>query len=234
MRAKSHGQNRILISTPIPMDAAIVRPASGEAPQELILLLHGFAETGDRMLRKILPAIPESLRERAVIVAPNALFPMPHKTDSGYIMTFSWYFYDPGSSEYYIDMKPATEFLVAGLKAHGFSHLPKRIIGFSQGGFLAPIAAAALEDVRHFVGLGCEYLVDEIPDGAGSVRYRVDAIHGEQDESVSAARARESHSRLISAGVPGSFTALPGVGHRIEDKMREALSRVLETHRMDG
>jgi len=227
MRAKTHGQNRVLISTPIPLDAAIVPPESGDAPEELILLLHGFAESGERMLRKVLPAIPESLRARAVIVAPNALFPMPHKTDSGYIMTFSWYFYDPGSGEYYIDMKPAADFLVAGLKAHGVAHLPKRIIGFSQGGFLAPVAASALADVRQFVGLGCEYLVDEIPGGPEAVRYRVDGIHGERDESVSVERARAAHARLISAGVSGSFTELPEVGHRIDDRMREALSRVL-------
>jgi predicted esterase len=208
------------------MDSAMESPQGD--PRELILLLHGFAESGERILRKLLPAIPQAIREEAVILAPNGPFPMPVKTESGYIATFSWYFYDPTSGEYFIDMKPATEFLTRGLEALGFSELPKRIVGFSQGGFLAPIAAARWKNVRQLIGVGCEYLVDEIPGVLPrNVPYRVDAVHGSQDESVNPEAASDSHGHLMAAGINGSFSMIAGASHRIDDRIREAVRDAL-------
>lgn len=224
------GQNRVIVQTRIPFDSFIQRPASGEV-RELILLLHGFAETGERMFRKIQQALPARLLEHALLIAPNALFPMPHKTETGYIATYSWYFYEPGADDYFIDTRSATEFLAEGIRAHGAWDLPKRLIGFSQGGFLAPIAATALPHVRHLVGIGCEYLVDEIPGVLpDSVPYRVDAVHGSRDKSVDPIRARQSHARLIAAGVAGSFVMVEGSGHRIDDPIRNAVRVALSSH----
>ncbi len=217
---------RISTTLSLPMDALVEKPA-GEA-SELILLLHGFAESGERILRKLRPAIPEALRARSILIAPNGPFPMPVKTDAGYTATFSWYFYDPSTDEYFIDMKPAVQFLASGLEALGVAHLPKRIIGFSQGGFLAPIAAARLSEVRQFVGVGCEYLVDEIPGRLpNSVPYRVDAVHGSADESVNPENASDSHERLIATGVAGSFSMIGGATHRIDDRIRAAVTDAL-------
>jgi len=220
--------SRLWVKVRLPFDISSQPPTDGAHPQEVILLLHGFAETGARMLKKIAPAIPERLRERALIVAPNAPFLMPHRTEQGYSATYAWYFYDPTTDEYAIDMSPAVDFLKEGLKQLGLEKLPKRIIGFSQGGFLAPIAAASLENVQHLIGIGCETLVDEIPGPLPrSVSYRVDAIHGVLDESVSIERAQASHERLMRLEVPGSFQRLEGSGHRIDDAIREKLTALL-------
>lgn len=222
------GQNRVMVEISVPFDAFIRKPGAQAEPRELILLLHGYAETGERMFRKIEGALTRELLDQALVIAPNAPFPMPHKTESGYIATCSWYFYEPGASDYFIDMKPATEFLARGIRAHGAWDLPKRIIGFSQGGFLAPIAASALTHVRQFVGIGCEYLVDEIPGVLShSVPYRVDAVHGALDEAVDPTRAAESHARLLAAGVIGSFENVAGSGHRIDDAIRAAVRAAL-------
>jgi len=219
---------RVSATLSLPFDSFRVNPADGAAPRELILLLHGFSESGERMLRKLAPAIPPELQGMAVTLAPNAPFLLPHKTDAGFVATFSWYFFEPGANDYYIDMEPSIDFLASGLQALGLAHLPKRIIGFSQGGFMAPIAASRLGNIRQFIGIGCEYLVDEIPGTLPhSVPYRVDAIHGAEDASVDPLKARDSHRRLTAAGVEGSFTMLEGVTHKIDDRVRAEVTRAL-------
>lgn len=219
---------RIWVPAPLPFDAAQSEPTDGAPARELILLLHGFAESGARMLKKLGPAIPEALTRSSLVLAPNAPFLMPHRTEQGYSATYSWYFYDPATDEYAIDMRTSVEFLKAGLESMGLARLPKRIIGFSQGGFLAPIAAASLESVKQFIGVGCEYLVDEIPgDLPKSVPYPVHAVHGSVDESVPLDRARTSHERLLAAGVGGRFQGVAGSGHRIDDAIRDAVRDAL-------
>jgi predicted esterase len=226
-------RKRTHASTELPFDTIALAPPGGTPPEELILLLHGFAETGERLLRKLAPAIEAArneppLLERTLVLAPNAPFLMPHKTERGYGATYSWYFYSPENDEYVIDMAPATEFLRSGLERLGLLALPKRIIGFSQGGFLAPVAAPRLGSVRQLIAIGTEILVDEIPGGIpAGVPYRVDQIHGAQDTSVNPEAARRAHDRLMAAGVAGSFELLRGVGHPIEENVRNSVIAAL-------
>ncbi len=226
-RPSASGQNRVSVNTPLPFDCLIRKPNSGVA-RELILLLHGFAESGERLFRKLEPVLTEEILEHALILAPNAPFPMPHKKDSGYSVTFSWYFYEPGAAEYYIDMQAAIAFVCEGLRAHGAWDLPKRIIGFSQGGFLAPILATRLPAMKQLIGVGCEYLVDEIPGSLPqSVPYRVDAVHGSDDESVDPTAALNSHRRLLDSGVRGHFDRVEGASHKIDDLIRHSIRNAL-------
>jgi len=221
-----HGPKRLTVQSHLPFDYWL-RPTA--SPAELILLLHGFAETGERILSKLVSTLPEN----AVVVAPNGPFLMPHKKDDKYFATYAWYFYDPALAEYFIDMQTAVECLQHGIEALGMKVLPKRIIGFSQGGYLAPIVAQSLEGVTQVVGISCETLVDEIP-GYPQFRpefrpqFRVDAIHGSMDEAVSLRDAQSAHLKWTRSGFPGTFSTLDGVGHRIEDTVRSALRRVLQ------
>lgn len=192
------------------------------------MLLHGFAESGERLFRKLEAALPEPILDHALVIAPNGPFPMPHKTESGYSVTFAWYFYDPGAGEYYIDMRPAIDFIKTGIRVHGAWDLPKRVIGFSQGGYLALLLAAELPAMKQLIGIGCEYLVDEIPGNPpANVPYRVDHVHGSADESVKAEEARLSHQRLIDAGVNGQLELIDGATHRIDHAIRVAVRTAL-------
>lgn len=218
---------RIYVNAPIPLDAEIRMPQSGR-PEEVIILLHGFAESGSRMFRKLEAGFPSELAERAVIWAPNAPFPAAHKKDDGYSLTFSWYFYDPKADEYFIDMKPAIEFIQRGLEAMGWSDLPKRVVGFSQGGYLGLVLCAHLKNVRQFVGVGCDFLVDEVPGRLPEAApKRVDGVHGAGDEIVSPSQSRASHARLLQAGVEGKFEMIERSGHRIDERIRDAVGRAL-------
>ncbi|MBI3558607.1 MAG: hypothetical protein HY074_20250 [Deltaproteobacteria bacterium] len=216
---ESENSGRLLVPSSLPFDFHVRRPLSG-APRELILLLHGFAESGKRILDKLEPLLPAD----AVVLAPNGPFPLPHKTDTGYVMTHSWYLYDPMAREYFIDMRLALEFLTAGIAQLKYEGLPKRIVGFSQGGYLAPFVAQTLSDVRQVVGIACEFLDEEL---TGALPARMDAVHGTADDVVAVADAKKSHAALVGRGVTGRFIEVEGAGHRIDGRMRNEVKELL-------
>jgi predicted esterase len=218
---------RKIVKAGLPFDYHLQLPLN-ERPEEVILLLHGYSESGTRILNKAGPAIPDSLRARAAVFAPNGPFPLPilpEKAGDPYKVGFSWYFYDRSTQQYYIDMETAIEFLSAGLEALQLESLPKRIIGFSQGGYLATLLGARLDSVKQVVGIACEYLHDEV---LGKVQYRLDGIHGADDPVVSLDDAKESYAQMKhSRSLTGEFVELPSVGHRIDSTVQKHLCEIL-------
>jgi predicted esterase len=193
---------------------------SDSSPKRLFLLLHGYTETGKKIFNKIASVLPKD----AAILAPNGPYPMPFKTPQGYKVGCSWYFYDPASTEYFIDMSVAVDFLENGLKQLGLLSIPKTIIGFSQGGYLAPIAGQKLGRVEQVIGIGCEYLTEEFPPG---IQFPIDAIHGGKDEIVSPESAQVSHARLKEAGISGTFHLLPETPHAIDSAVLALIPKLI-------
>jgi len=197
---------------------------SSENPSRLVLLLHGYTLAGPWMLSKCGPALPPELEKNSVILAPNAPFPIPEKTKDGYKVGFSWYFYDPAIDDYFIDMKVACRFLIEMIRKLGFENLPVTIIGFSQGGYLAPFVAQEVPKVDHIIGIACQFLNEELELNA---QIRMDQIHGANDDTVDPLRARKSHDALTKSGIKGEFYLLPGVGHRFSHEVQTRLTSLL-------
>ncbi len=216
-------QKRLWVSSKINFDTHMIIP---ENPQQLILLLHGFAQTGEVILKSLLPALPSN----AIILAPNGPFPMPYRKDGGWRATFAWYFYDPATDFYLVEMQTAVESLQQAIQQLGFDSYPKRWIGFSQGGYLAPFAAQAIEGSHHIIGIGCEYLADELSPEASN-RLRIDGIHGARDETIPLADAQSSHQKLLSIGFHGKLKILSEASHQIDDVVRNEVENLL-THKM--
>lgn len=217
---------RQIVSVPLPFDAEIMPPTG--KPREVIVLLHGFMESGKRALSKMGPGLPEVVSQRALVIAPNAPFVLPippEKPGEPYRAGFSWYFYDRVTKEYYVDMETAVIFLSEGLRKLGVEDLPKRLIGYSQGGYLAPIAATRLRDVKQVIGISAEYLNEEIQLPA---HYRLDGIHGELDEVVPIREGIESHQTTIqNHRLVGEFEKISGMGHKIDASAKAALRKIL-------
>jgi predicted esterase len=98
-------------------------------PDQVVLLLHGLHERGLRIYRKLIKYLPDS----ALVLAPNAPYPLPREKEGRTEYGFCWYFYDRATKSYYINQKLATDWLVKFLESKNISHLPLTIIGFSQG-----------------------------------------------------------------------------------------------------
>ncbi|OFZ55845.1 MAG: hypothetical protein A2428_07480 [Bdellovibrionales bacterium RIFOXYC1_FULL_54_43] len=220
--------SRLKISSSLICDYALRAVAN---PSSLVLLLHGYLQSGPYLFKKLEPLIPAS----AIVLAPNAPFPVPVKlkgkpgeipkgTESGFRLGFSWYFYDPSKDDYYIDMESSVEYLKALVRALGYEELPKILVGYSQGGYVAPFAGQAFRRVTRVLGISCQFLDEEI---RGAIPFRMDAIHGLSDDWVDAEVAERSHRALVNRGVEGEFILLRNSGHRITSEMADAISEQL-------
>jgi predicted esterase len=215
---KSYFSNlkRIEGKTSVPVDFLLKNPKGSQ----LVILLHGFGQTAEKIFSLLGPSLPKD----ACVLALNGFFPMPQRIDNKYTVGFAWYFYDNFTDEYLVDEKPASVAIQSLVDELGFKGKKKVIVGYSQGGYLAPFAAERLKNVEKVVGISCQFLKDEIK----TPNYLLDAIHGENDEVVDATIARKLHGELIKKGVKGTFTLVKNEGHKLTTSLLEPLKKLLE------
>ena len=219
----SKSMARIQIETLLPFDY-ILQEAKQSPPRELCLLLHGYLQHGPKILRELGPVLPDT----ALVLAPNGPFPLPYPSGDHFKVANAWYFYDAKKDDYFVAPTVAARTLARALDQLAvarpeIARLPLRIIGFSQGGYLAPIAAESLPLTRQVILIAASVLPDEI---AATVPFRVDAVHGDGDEVVACAGAAERHAQFIAAGNSGKFTTVAGTGHEMS-ALRPALAEAI-------
>ena len=191
------------------------------APTQLIVLLHGYGETGAKIFKKCEPFLPKN----AFVIAPNAPYPQVERTPNDIKVGFSWYFYDPRTDEYFIGPEISSLVLQGLVERLNFASLPVTLIGFSQGGYLAPLAAKRIKNVRRVIGIGSTVLHHEFEF---PISFELDLIHGDQDEIVHPEAAQQAHSDFLKKGGKGSFHLISGVGHRITPEIQSRLGELLE------
>jgi predicted esterase len=211
----SHRTGRLSFQGPWIADYALRTVPS---PRRVFVLLHGYTQSYHAIFPKLDPVLPRD----CAVVALNAPFPIPQKLEdgSGYRAGYSWYFYDDKKDEYLIDMSIGIAFVAAALRELGLADLPKTLIGFSQGGYLAPFAAPALGSVDQVIAVGARYVDEELREVPG---FRLDAVHGELDSVVGMAASRESWERLRDRGARGEYRVVSGEGHRMSKGVIEAV-----------
>lgn len=185
-------------------------------PKELAILLHGWQQRGDYILKNL----QHCFTEETVVLAPDAPYPAPQASAGGYRQGFGWYFFDPHTNIYAVDMSLAKRFVETLVTALGYSHLPKRIVGFSQGGYLAPFLGITMSKVFQCIVLNGRYRSEALEETIG---FRIDQIQGQADSMIDPERARQCHEELLARGNQGHFLLVPKSGHHLDERMREAL-----------
>ncbi len=196
---------------------------NAERPDQVILLLHGLHERGLRIYRKLINFLPGS----ALILAPNGPFPLPREKENRIEYGHCWYFYDRHTQSYYINQKLAVSVLKELLVSKNVAHLPLIIIGFSQGGYLAPIVGHELPQTKLVIGLGCEFresLVDE------KIQFPLIGLHGANDRVVDVDHSRNDAEKLIKKGLNVVWEAIPDTAHEISDAMGSRVKILLEKY----
>ncbi len=194
-------------------------------PKEVILLLHGLNERGRRIYRKLLPYLPEN----ALIISPNGPFPLPRYKEEKLDFGYAWYFWDKFTKNYIVNQDLAKNWLKELVSQNNREHLPVTIIGFSQGGYLAPLAGLIIPETKLVIGLGCEFrsaLITEIAP------FPLVGIHGEQDDIVSAQSSRNEFELLKERGFSGEWHGIEGkheINQAIGFKVKEMLDKYGKT-----
>ena len=189
-------------------------------PQELVILLHGYQQRGETVLGFTEPCFGE----HQVVVAPDAPFPIPYRARERFRLGYAWYFFDVQLGEYRIDMSHAVDYLVAFVASLAWADLPKRIVGYSQGGYLAPFLGLKLEQVHQVVGVNSRFRSETL----GLLPFPVDGVHGQKDTLVDPENSQRCHRELTDLGNDGIFHTVPESGHQIDRHLCDGLRHVLQ------
>lgn len=193
-----------------------------ENPSEVILLLHGLGERGKRIFRKLLPYLPKE----ALVIAPNGPFPIQRNKTSKIEFGHSWYFYDKIEKQYFINQDLAKFWLRDLLKIENPKSLPVTIIGFSQGGYLAPLAGKEITETKLIIGLACEFRTTLIHE---KLPFEMVAVHGEEDQIIPMSMAQNEIALLKNIGINVDFHSVKG-GHEITAEMGKVVQEILEKY----
>lgn len=190
--------------------AGVVR--RGENPKEIFLLLHGLGERGKRIFRKLSPILPAD----SIVIAPNGPFPLERKREGRIDYGHSWYFYDKLEQRYFINQDLAKFWLRDLISLENPNKLPVNIIGFSQGGYLAPLVGREIKETKLIMGLACEFrttLIHEQPP------FKLIAIHGEKDEVITLQSALTEKNLLQQKGINFDLITVKNTAHEISSEM---------------
>lgn len=210
-RSKLHSIKRTLIPASTEIDYYFRAPKD-DFP--LIIFLHGFGETFGHLLRHFEKKIPP----HTGILAVNGVFPLPQKKfDSPeWKLRFCWYFYDAVKTEYFINQRYPAEVLSGLIQQLNLEKMKKVIVGYSQGGYLAPFLGEQLENVQSCISINGEYKHQLLPQ---ILPFPIINICGEQDEVVDPTNCHKSHEIMTKRGNSGDFYLVKETGHQINNNI---------------
>ncbi len=190
-------------------------PASGGAPEQLAILLHGVGADGNDLLG-LAPQFQGAL--------PGALFLSPHAPFSFDMAPVGYQWFSIG------DFAPETRlagaraaapildaFIDAQLAEHGLDEDRLVLIGFSQGTMMA--LHVGLRRERRLAGIvGYSGMLAGAEVLAGEIRSRppVLLVHGDADPVIPVQALPAAVKGLKAAGVQVDSHVRPGLGHGID------------------
>jgi predicted esterase len=190
-------------------------------PKELILLLHGFSQRGESIFKKLVNELPA----HAIVLSPNAPFPSPVRINDEYKEAYAWYFYLSKEKRFVIPPTEATKSLKDLICDLGYEKLPIRIIGFSQGGYMAPWLVKELPNVHHSISISADYPAHYYE---GLRDYKFDIIHGVEDKIAPIASIRNNTEILKTKNRNFTLHELDNTGHEINAAVVELVQKLLD------
>ncbi len=199
------------------LDGPRLQPATGRAPEQLAMLLHGVGADGNDLIG-LAPLFQRAL-PGALFVSPHAPFPFDMAPTG-----FQWFsLQDFGPEPRLAGTRAAAPileaFIDAQLAEHGLAEDKLVLIGFSQGTMMS--LHVGLRRLRPLAGIlgysgmlaGPRLLAEEIKS-----RPPVLLTHGEDDPIVPVQSLPEAVAGLEAAGVAVESHVRPGLGHGIDDE----------------
>lgn len=208
---------RIFVKAPCLVDYQVYGNKNAD---KVALLLHGFGQNSEMILEDL----KATLSEDYYWIIPNGVFPMPKKRKDSISYRFAWYFYNNIEEKYYIDFYYPSQVLKSLIKELDPKERPLTIIGYSQGGYLAPFAGQEISTCEKVIGINCNYRFDMLE---GSINYALYALHGDKDPIVDYENSKNSFEQLRPKIEQGDYLTIKDGTHEIDDNIRMEISKLL-------
>ncbi len=206
----------------VQIDGPRLAPASGGAPKQLVILLHGYGADGNDLIG-LGEAWADYLPD-AGFVSPHAPEPLPGQFFGGR----QWFNLEMRSErEWEEGVRKAqpglTAFILEEARKAQLPLSSVAIVGFSQGTMMAlqvglrlPEAPAAIVGFSGHLA-GAAHLAAEI-----KVKPPVLLIHGSADEVIPCQAIHLARNALAAVDVPVQWQIRPGLGHGIDPEGLQA------------
>jgi predicted esterase len=189
---------------------------------KLVIFLHGYTDSGSALMRRIGKGGELSYS----LIAPNGPFPLPVKSGETYKEAYAWYFWDPVTNKILISPDVAAELIEKLINALGYMDVPKIVVGFSQGAFLAPYLFPRLRNIRGAIAVGAAFREEAYTQ---IYSFPLFAIHGDQDEIIPLERSRKSFLQLLETKkIHGQYFEIAGAGHSINKGMATLIQQKIK------
>lgn len=185
----------------------------------IYILLHGYSETGFKIYKRLGHKLANHFGEKALILAPNGLYPLPKAFPLGkrpvgedLLMGYAWYFFDQTTNEFLIDYQIPMNSLKNFIADQNPNNLPVTIIGYSQGGYLAPFVGMGYENTHEVIGINCSFredLMKEIPS------FPLSLFQGAEDKIIETDLAKERFDQLKKRGSKGTYKSIKNEDHKL-------------------
>ena len=190
------------------------------SPKRVYILLHGYKQSGEYIFKQL----KDQVGDDCAIIAPNGPFFIPIEKKGEYQMRYGWYFFDPIKKTYFIDFNPAADFVKSMLIEMDLIKKPMTIIGYSQGGYLAPKLAEIIPSVDTVIGLACVFRNHLFGIRPSTMIHQ---INSNCDPIIDFKGAKDEFSKLRQRGNLGRFVELNGVGHKLDQIYISELAKLL-------
>lgn len=197
------------------LSGPIRKPASGDRPRQLVILLHGWGADGPNLIDladMFAPALPD-----AQFIAPNAPF-VCEVNPYGY----QWFSLMDRQPQHMLDGARQAAgilnaFIDTQLKALSLDDSKLALVGFSQGTMTAlHVALRRTPPIAALVGFSGALIAADTLAKEIAARPPVCLIHGEMDDVVPFASLKNAADALSLHGVSVEPHTRPFLGHSID------------------
>lgn len=196
---------------------------SSSEEDRLFLFLHGYAENADIFYKRVSKVFTP--KHRSLFL--NGSFPIPTIRGDVVLYQYAWYFYNTIENKYYVDFNTPVASIKKLLESLKISEKTKiTVIGYSQGGYLAPFLAAAIPAVDKVIAINASIREDKL---LGELNFHLDQIHAINDERVDFDLAKERFEKLSKRLPSSNWIEMPNETHLLSANILETLEKTLQS-----